>query len=198
MKIWNFISERPLLKNIIYMILVTFCIIWIVTYILKIYTQHGKILIVPDFSGITIDKLDEFSAEKKLKYVIIDSIFDFKKPKGTVISQEPIVGSKVKEYRTIYLTVVAKTPEQISVPNLIDLSLRQAVSILETYGLKLGRVEYTHSEYKNAILEQRYKGRGIHPDMTVKIGSAIDLVIGDGIKGSDQSNNKTDSTSVIN
>ena len=198
MKIWDFISKRPILKHIIYMVLVTLCLIWIITFILKIYTQHGKILIVPDFSGKTMDNLDDFAADNKLKYIIIDSVYDFKKPKGTVISQEPYVGAKVKEYRTIYLTVVAKTQEQVSVPDLIDLSLRQALSILETYGLKPGRIDYTHSEFKNAVLQQRYRGRAINSEMTVKLGSAIDLVLGDGIKGSNDDSQKKDSTESIN
>ena len=153
---------------------------------------------MPDFSGKTMDNLDDFAADNKLKYIIIDSVYDFKKPKGTVISQEPYVGAKVKEYRTIYLTVVAKTQEQVSVPDLIDLSLRQALSILETYGLKPGRIDYTHSEFKNAVLQQRYRGRAINSEMTVKLGSAIDLVLGDGIKGSNDDSQKKDSTESIN
>ena len=193
MKLLKFISERPVLKNIVYILLVSLLLVWIISFAMRIYTQHGKTITVPDFTGLSIDKLDDFCTEHKLSYLIIDSIYDFKKPKGSVITQEPYIGAKVKENRTIYLSVVATMPEQISVPDLIDLSLRQASSMLETYGLKLGRIEYTHSEFKNAVLEQRYRGRTIKPEMTVKFGSAIDLVLGDGIKGGN-GNTKPDST----
>lgn len=88
----------------------------------------------------------------------------------------------MKENRTIYLTVVARMPEQVTVPNVIDLSLRQAASMLETYGLKVGRLEYVASEFKNAVLEEKYRGRTCKGDMTVKVGSAIDLALGDGLK----------------
>ena len=182
MKVIKFISDRPVLKHIIYTILLTFCLIWLIGLILKHYTLHGKSIIVPDFTGISTEKLDEFSSSKNLNYMIVDSIYDFSKKKGAVVTQDPYPGAKVKRDRTVYVTVVAKMHEQVSVPNVIDLSLRQAVSILETYGLRVGKLEYVPSEYKNAVLEQKYRGRNVKPDMTVKAGSAIDLVLGDGFK----------------
>jgi eukaryotic-like serine/threonine-protein kinase len=181
MKLPGFISERPVLKNILFMLLVFALLIVITMTYLRFYTLHGKTIAVPDFTGLTIDKIDGLATQNNLKYIINDSIYDFKKPKGTVALQDPPAGFKVKQGRKIYLTVIAQMPEQVNVPNLIDLSLRQATSMLETYGLKLGRIEYTHSEFKNAVLEQKYKGRQINPDMTVKIGSTIDLVLGDGL-----------------
>ena len=183
MGLWKSISERPVLKHLVFIMIVSVILIWSITIVLKVYTMHGKTITVPDFTGMTIDQLDKFALDNKLQYIVVDSLYDFKKPAGTVITQDPYAGMKVKEYRTVYLTVVAKLPEQVSVPNLVDLSLRQATSMLETYGLKLGRLEYTHSEFKNAVLEQKFRGRVIKADMTVKLGSAIDLVLGDGLKG---------------
>lgn len=184
MGINNFFSKNPVIKHLIYILATSFAIVLITMYILRIYTMHGKVIDVPDFTGKSIDLLDKFSSNHKLKYIIIDSIYDFKKVKGTVANQIPAAGSKVKENRTIYLTVIANSPEQIQVPDLKDLSLRQAISILETYGLVPGKIEYINSEFKNAVLEQKYKDKPITPDFTVKVGSAIDLVLGDGIKPS--------------
>jgi beta-lactam-binding protein with PASTA domain len=197
-KIWDYISAKPILKNIIYMFLLSLALIWITMFILRLYTQHGKTISVPDFSGVSLNKLGEFAESNRLRYIIIDSIYDSKKPRGSVASQEPVPGSKVKEGRTIYLTVIANMPEQVIIPNLIDLSLRQAVSILETYGLKPGRIEFRHSEFKNAVLEQRYKGRATKTDQAVKLGSAIDLVLGDGIKPSETGEHSQNDTITNN
>ena len=62
-------------------------------------------------------------------------------PKGSVIIQDPVAGSHVKRYRKIYLTTVTVLPEKVLMPDLIDLSLRQATATLETYGLKLDQAE---------------------------------------------------------
>jgi eukaryotic-like serine/threonine-protein kinase len=182
MNILKFISDRPIGRHILFIIFTTLFLVWLIMAYLKHYTLHGQSIIVPDFVGISTDKLDENTSKNNLTYLIVDSIYDFTKPKGTVVSQEPYPGAKVKQNRTVYITVVAKMPEQVSVPNVIDLSLRQAMSMLETYGLRVGRLEYIPSEFKNAVLEQKFRGHHVKPDMKVKVGSAIDLVLGDGLK----------------
>ena len=66
-------------------------------------------------------------------------------------------------------------------PNLIDVSLRQAEAILQTYGLKTGEFIYRADLAKNAVLEQKFHGREIKPGTPVNKGSMIDLVLGDGV-----------------
>ena len=46
-----------------------------------------------------------------------DSIFFKELPRGTVAKQNPKPGSKVKEYRRIYLTMNAVNPEMVTMPN---------------------------------------------------------------------------------
>ncbi len=183
----EFVRSRVFYKHLFIMFLLTSFLIWGTLKILDVYTMHDKYVTVPDFTGLSIKDLDKFTTENKLRYVIIDSIYDSKKQKGTVVAQTPLPKSNVKINRRIYLTVVSLLPEMVTVPNLVDLTMRQAVSRLETYGLKAGNIEYVPSEYANAVLQQRYKGRAISQkileegSLKVEKGSVIGLVIGEGL-----------------
>ena len=118
---------------------------------------------------------------EELATQIVDSIFELDKPPGTVVDQDPAPDSKVKEDRTIYLTVNASLPPKIKMPDLIDVSYRQAEAILQTFGLKVGTLIYKPDLAKNAVLGQRYKGAEINPGTEIPQGSLIDLVLGDGL-----------------
>ena len=65
-------------------------------------------------------------------------------------------------------------------PDLKDLTLRQAINILESSNLKTGKLIYQPSFDKNAVLEQFFGTDTIFPGDTLIKGSAIDLVIGTG------------------
>jgi beta-lactam-binding protein with PASTA domain len=65
-------------------------------------------------------------------------------------------------------------------PDLRDLTFRQAMAVLETYGLKPGNMEYVPDIAKNAVLRQRHKGREIAPGTWIEKGERIDLQLGKG------------------
>ena len=69
-------------------------------------------------------------------------------------------------------------------PDLKDLTLRQAIATLQTYGLQIGRMEYVPDIGTNAVLKQMFKGREIRPGTMMEKGATIDLVLGLGIGGS--------------
>ncbi|MCF8297560.1 MAG: PASTA domain-containing protein [Saprospiraceae bacterium] len=141
-------------------------------------TNHGEAIILPDYSGLLID---EIKSDNDFEFFIIDSIHDPMREKASIVAQDPLPESKVKKGRKIYLTVVAVLPEQVSMPNLVDLTLRQAKSILETYGLTVSSLKYVPDIAKNAVLEQQYKGKKIEPGTLIEKGSKIGLVLGEGL-----------------
>ena len=94
------------------------------------------------------------------------------------MSQDPAPGQLVKRGRKIYLSISTLNPPQVEMPNLIDLSLRQAENMLKTNDLRLGQVVYKPSRYVNAVLEQRYKGRIIRQGTRLPYHSEITLVVG--------------------
>ncbi len=148
-----------------------------------IYTHHGKEVLVPNLVGLTMPELDDRKDLDDFSFVIIDSIFDINKKKGSIAFQEPPPNSKVKPVRAIYLTLVAFKPEQVSMPDLKDLTFRQAIAVLESYGLKPGNMEYVPDIAKNAVLRQRHKGRDVEPGTWIEKGERIDLQLGNGSGG---------------
>jgi len=148
---------------------------------LSSYTRHGSSVSVPDLKGMQIGKLDEFLKNKNLRYKIADStFFDLTKPPGTIIEQDPRPNEKVKEHRTIYLSIIRSTPPGVKIPDLEDNSLRQAEAILRSYGLIRGQLIYKPDLAKNAVLEMQIKGRKVEKGDEVTKGTVIDLVLGDG------------------
>jgi beta-lactam-binding protein with PASTA domain len=161
-------------------VLVTLVILIFTGWLLRVYTHHGNEVMVPNLVGMTMAELESRHDMADFSFIIIDSIYDLNKKKGSIAFQEPPANSKVKPVRTVYLTLVATKPEQVSMPDLRDLTHRQAMAVLETYGLKPGNMQFVPDIAVNAVLKQRYKGRDIAPGTWIEKGERIDLTIGKG------------------
>jgi len=182
MSLRKFLKSRIFFIQLGLSIIATLLVVWIATLFLSFFTNHGQEITVPDLTGLKIEELDDYLGERHLEYEIIDSVYGSSGKTGTVISQDPYPNSKVKSGRKIYITVIAKLPERTTMPDLKDLTLRQTISVLETYGLKVGKLEYVPDIAKNAILKQKYKGKIIEPGTMIEKRSSIDLVLGKGEK----------------
>lgn len=154
-----------------------------ITYLwLSSFTNHGESITVPDLKGMKFQELEAFLADKNMQVKIADSsTFMIDKPPGVVIEQDPVPNEKVKDGRTIYVTITRTVPPQVKFPNLIDVSQRQAEAILNSYGLRVGQLIYKPDLAKNAVLEVMFKGASLKPGDEIKKGSVVDLVLGDGI-----------------
>jgi len=178
----KFIKSRIFFIHLGLSIIATIIIVWIATLFLGFFTKHGQEITVPDLTGLKIEELDAYLGERHLEYEIIDSVYGSNGKVGTVISQDPYANSKVKSGRKVYITVIAKLPERTTMPDLKDLTLRQTIAVLETYGLKVGKLEYVPDIARNAVLKQKYKGKIIEPGTMIEKRSSIDLVLGRGEK----------------
>ncbi len=152
---------------------------WMLGYLDK-FTLHGETLPVPDFTGKKIEQLDEVVSGTKLQYIIVDSVYKTDKPRGSVVDQNPVAGSAVKEGRKIYLTVNARLPMRVALPDLTDVTLRQATAILEYYGLRVGNKKYIPDQCFNCVLRMEIKGNKTEPGTMVEKNSIVDLVLGQG------------------
>lgn len=175
----EYIRNKSFLRHLLLSFALTAIIIITVIFLLKGYTHHGESYTVPSLVGLTPDQIEELLTIDNFEILIIDSVFDARQAKGTVLIQDPVPGSNVKKNRKIYLTTVAVLPEQVKMPNLVDLTLRQAKATIETYGLRLGQVQYVPDIAANAVLEQSYKGAIIIPGRELLKGSIIDLKVGE-------------------
>lgn len=148
---------------------------------LDAYTEHGITVEVPDFTGLRLDEIQLLADTVEIEFEVIDSLYSKELPRGTVADQEPTAGLAVKRGRTIYLTVNALLPKQVAMPNVKNLSLRQAKAVLESVGLKLGELEYQPDIAENAVLKQKVNGQVVVKGETVFAGTVVDLVLGLGL-----------------
>jgi beta-lactam-binding protein with PASTA domain len=177
----DYLTTKTFLKHLLLSVLTVIAILIGTLQYLKSFTEHDQTIEVPNFIGIKTTNLPNFIANKEVRFQIVDSIYDEHKPKGTVVEQTPQANFKVKRNRTIYLIVNAVLPAQVKMPNLKDVSLRQATAILTSCGLKLGKLTYIPDIAQNAVLKQIYKGQTIAAGTFIPRGSTIDLVLGQGL-----------------
>lgn len=176
----KFFISKTFLIHLGIMVVVAFGLLFLTMKILGAYTLHGEEYSLPNYTGLTIEELEEYQLGSQMEFIIIDSVFDGRQQPGTILDQNPKPGSKVKKGRNVYLTIVTETPEKVKMPNLLDLTLRQSISLLETYGLKVNKLEYVQDLAKNAVLQQVHNGDVIPPGEEVFKGSKIDLILGTG------------------
>src|SRR4029077_13335018 len=113
-------------------------------------------------------------------------VYDLKLPPFAVAEQNPKPNSKVKEGRTIYVTVNASSAPTTEIPDLVGRSsLKYAKMQLESYGLKVGQSIYKPDPHLNAVIGMQINGRNIPKNTKVPKGTVIDLVLGNGL-GSDK------------
>lgn len=187
----RFLFSKKFLKHLLIAIGITAVLIWATLYSLSWYTKHDNYIIVPDFRTLFVQDVLGNPDNSDYQFSVVDSIFDPDKPGGFILSQDPFPGSKVKTNRTIYFTISSIIPEKTTMPDLRDLTLRQAQSMLESAGLKLGRLLYIRSFDEDAVQNQLFERKPIQPGTQLNKGSVIDLTIGMGAKAEEM---KVDST----
>lgn len=180
MSFFYFLGKIKFYKHLLLIIAISVLIFFGVIKGLDFYTRHGKVFIIPDFYGKTVDELKQNHYEEYFELQIIDSVYDRNNPPGAILMQNPVAGSKVKQGRNVYLTVVAQMPEKTIMPNLKNLSLRQALVSLEMSKLKAGNLIYVDYFARNAVIDQTINDEIVEEGTELNTGSTIDLTVGKG------------------
>jgi eukaryotic-like serine/threonine-protein kinase len=176
----KYVTSRPLWFNILIAIGGVFLILVIFILFLGVITRHGKSKTVPYVVGKNINDVEKQMSDAGFETVIQDSVFYDSIPPGVVIKQVPDADAVVKVNRTVYVIINRFVTPDISMPNIIGYSLRNAEYTLESLGLKLGDTTSRIDFAKNTVLEISVNGNSIKPGDKVKVGSRIDLVIARG------------------
>ncbi len=192
MNFLKFLISRFFLKNLGIAISIILGMSIIALLFLRIYTRHGQALSVPDLTGLSIPEADSILIERELRYKIVDSVYNANLMRGSIIDQNPRPEFRVKENRTIFLTINAFNPEIIRMPNIVGVSLRQARAIVQTAGLTIGQLTYVPDIAVNNVLQQKFNGDVIEEGDSIVKGSQIDLVLGRGL-----SNEKTAAPDLV-
>lgn len=181
MSLWKFIRSKLFLWQIVISIVVFFLLMATVMWSLGFYTRHGRTIIVPQLTGFQEKEIVEAMENIGLSYTIIDSLHRSNAVPGEIIDQVPKAGQYVKKGRMIFLTINAFNCEMVTVPKLVDYSLRNAQVVLESRGLRMGQVIYKPSEYTDLVLSQLIDEHQVREGARVPKGTEISLVVGNGL-----------------
>ena len=167
-----------IVKNLLLAVVFVAAILLGVNIILGIITQHGKEITVPDFTNMSVAEARETARHSSVRVDVIDSVYVRRMQRGAVFTQTPAPGSRVKKGRRVLLTINTVVPKQVTMPNLVGYSMRQAKAELSSRGLALGRLIYVSDIATNNVLRQLYQNKEIPNGTSVESGAAIDLVVG--------------------
>ena len=170
-------KKHPLLKHLLLMVAVSVVILFLVFLFIRIFARQGKEYELPDLRGESLAALQEVNP-LSLRFVVLDSVYDPDSPGGLILQQDPKPGTMIKSRRKVYVTLTAYNPADVVLPELGNMSVRSAVSALESAGLVCGRLKFVDSPYRNVILDCTCKGRMVTAGDKMAQGDVVDLTVG--------------------
>lgn len=120
------------------------------------YTRHADLAVVPDTRTLPLEAARQRVLDAALTPQVIVQRYNPDRPRDIVLSQEPLPNAQVKPGRRVYLTVNNAQPPRVAVPDLKDISLREAKSRISAHRLDLGTVteDRLPSPFANTITRQ--------------------------------------------
>jgi beta-lactam-binding protein with PASTA domain len=179
-QIAEFLKKHFIIRQIFYAVLILMIILIFSEVFLAIFTRHGQKIEVPDLTGLIYKDAAKLCRKKNMKLIISDSIFLANKKGGEIIEQNPKGGFFVKRNRKIYVVINSQQPEIVVVPNVFEISFRQAKATLQSTGIKVGKIEYTSDMALNTVKELKYRGKTIKANEKLPKYSVLDVVLGNG------------------
>ncbi len=167
--------------NIILAVVVGIVILVVLISYLRSYTEHGVEVEVADVRGLVEAEAAPLLSAQGLSLVVIDSTYSDKVPFGTIVDQDPKPDSHAKHGRSVYVTINATTKRQVTMPNLQDISYRQAETTLRGMGLEVDTIyDYEPSMYRDLVLDVKSNGESVPPGEKIPVGTKVRLVVGFG------------------
>lgn len=117
----------------------------ILGYFYLMYFNSLPETIAPDVTGMLLPEAREKIESLGLKAREAGAVFEAKYPEGTVVSQRPEGGRRVKEGRVINL-MVSSGKRKVPVPGLVGRPLTQADEILNAAELQLGDIRFEQNQ----------------------------------------------------
>ena len=177
---FSFKTNKFFWLNIVAMIVVVVVMIFGVLKWMDVYTHHGETVVVPDVKGMTTEEAAKMFRNRGLVAVISDTKYVKDKAAGIILELKPEAGEKVKEGRTVYLTVNTLDVPLRVIPDVADnSSLRQAQAKLLSAGFKLNEVQLVNGE-KDWVYGVKYQGRQLTAGEKIPMGASLTLMVGDG------------------
>ena len=172
--------RHPFVINLLLMIVVTCGVVYGVLSWLDTYTRHNQAVVVPDVKGMSLEEADAPLRKSGLRYSVIDSVFSKEVAPGAIVEVVPGVGSKVKEGRILFITINALTSQMAAIPEVADLSFRQAYALLRSRGFSSIEIEYVAGDYKDLVMGLELNGRPLAKGDQVLLTAPLLLKVSSG------------------
>ena len=176
----NLNHDHPVLMNIVFIFIAACVLVWVLLMFIDSWTLHGEESVVPSVKGQSIELAEKTLSSDGFQCEVMDSVFGSQLAPGTVVEQTPREGSKVKPGRTVYVSIVAYSPKLVTVPDFMNVSMRQGVSMFEGLGLKVNVVTVP-SEFKDLVLGAKCNGRALRAGERIPSTSSVTVEVGGGI-----------------
>lgn len=177
MKRFEFVKDKWFYITIVVIILLIITAVETIFNRLDKFTRHGEEMVVPDLVGMNYAEAQE-KYKDIFNFQLVDSVYVKNFPEGAVYQQNPEKGLKMKKGRNMYIVMTTVSPEVTKMPNLMNLSLRQAMVKLNAAGLKINRLEYVAYFARNAVVNQLVDGKIVMPNDDIVKGTAVSLEVG--------------------
>jgi beta-lactam-binding protein with PASTA domain len=181
MSLRKFLTSSTFFKNLFFALVIV--ILFLVAFVkfLDFSTNHGEEIKVPNLSKMKLEIAEEKLDEEGLEVFLLDTVeFRPEFPPYSIVEQDPIAGSKVKDGRKIYVKLNAGGYAMVTFPDLKNKTFRQATNALRALGLVEGELKYVPDFAKDIVLEVSYNGRPVKAGDKLMKNSKIDFVLGDG------------------
>lgn len=181
MSLRKFLTSSTFFKNLFFALVIVILFLVVFVKFLDFSTNHGEEIKVPDLSKMKLEIAEEKLDEEGLEVFLLDTV-EFKPefPPYTIVEQDPIAGSKVKNGRKIYVKLNAGGYAMVTFPDLKNKTFRQATNALRALGLVEGELKYVPDIAKDIVLEVSYNGSPVKAGDKLMKNSKIDFVLGDG------------------
>lgn len=167
-----------LLINIALMLVLVGVVIFGVLFWLKGYTRHNDVVEIPDITGMMVEEATEILAAQSLSLVVADSVFNMKKAPGVILETTPKVGTMIKRERSLFVIVNAIGVLKRQVPDVTNVSLRQAMATLRAAGFETISVKYVGGAHNDLVLALRTEsGRRLSKGESIPYNTALVLEV---------------------
>lgn len=172
--------KNPFVINFLLMFTVLLVVVYGTLKWLDKYTHHNEVVLVPDVKGLALEDAVSFFENNGLRYNVIDSVFSKDVPPGTIVELKPNVGAKVKEGRIVFVTVNALSAQMEMIPDVEDMSFRQAYALLRARGFESVEIEYVPGDFKDLVIAVELRGRTLRSGEKVPLTSPLILKVSNG------------------
>lgn len=141
-----------ILFNLFAMLVVSALLIWLTLGGLKIYTRHNQAFPMPDIYGMSQEDALRVLKKGELKMEISDSVYNEAMPPGVILETIPKAGSMIKKKRTIFVVVNNTQVKHLIIPNIFEISRRQAEALLSGSGFTNVTIKYIPGTFHDLSL----------------------------------------------